>query len=138
MLKSVLEEQLGVQHEDTSSVTAWQQPRVALGGRKCVTVHIFNGLARTAQVERRIVEELRGQGLVAVPGQPRPRLPTYDDVEALPFLRAVINVRLFCGRVKLHVSWCPSWSQAREAVSLGAMKKQTHFLLRPCLTFPAS
>lgn len=39
------------------------------------------------------MEELRRQGLVAVPGQPRPRLPTYDDVEALPFLKAVINVR---------------------------------------------
>ena len=46
-----------------------------------------------AQVERRIVEELRAQGLLAEPGRPRPRLPTYDDAEALPFLKAVINVR---------------------------------------------
>ena len=37
--------------------------------------------------------ELRERGLLAVPGCPRPRLPTYKDVEALPFLKAVINVR---------------------------------------------
>ena len=37
--------------------------------------------------------ELRERGLLAVPGCPRPRLPTYEDVEALPFLKAVINVR---------------------------------------------
>lgn len=37
--------------------------------------------------------ELRERGLLAVPACPRPRLPTYEDVEALPFLKAVINVR---------------------------------------------
>ena len=47
-----------------------------------------------AQVEERIEAELRGRGLLAEAGCPRPRLPTYEDVEALPFLKAVINVRL--------------------------------------------
>ncbi|KAK9827620.1 hypothetical protein WJX81_007168 [Elliptochloris bilobata] len=43
------------------------------------------------QVEARIVEELQWRGLLVEQGQPRPRLPTYEDVEALPFLKAVIN-----------------------------------------------
>ncbi len=84
-------------------------PGSGLGAQRC----------RRVQVERRIVEELRGQGLLAEPGRPRPRLPTYDDAEALPFLKAVINVRARpAARTRLRACGVPARAFAMRGALL--------------------
>jgi len=84
-------------------------PGSGLGAQRC----------RRVQVERRVVEELRGQGLLAEPGRPRPRLPTYDDAEALPFLKAVMNVRARpAARTRLRACGVPARAFAMRGALL--------------------
>ncbi len=43
------------------------------------------------QVEKKIAEELREHGLLAVPDQPLPRGPDYADLDKLTYLTCVIK-----------------------------------------------
>ncbi len=71
----------------------------------CLSTH-----ALCFQVEKKIADELREHGLLAVPDQPLPRGPDYADLDKLTYLTCVIKeamrvhtVRYHSQKSKLHV-----------------------------------
>jgi len=49
-------------------------------------------ISQDADVEAKVVEELRSLGLLATPEQPEPRLVEWEDLPKLTYLNAVIKV----------------------------------------------
>ena len=55
------------------------------------TILLFNTCSVCLQVEKKIADELREHGLLAVPDQPLPRGPDYADLDKLTYLTCVIK-----------------------------------------------
>ena len=54
------------------------------------------------QVEKKIADELREHGLLAVPDQPLPRGPHYADLDKLTYLTCVIKEAMRVHTVRHH------------------------------------
>ncbi len=54
------------------------------------------------QVEKKIADELREHGLLAVPDQPLPRGPDYADLDKLTYLTCVIKEAMRVHTVRYH------------------------------------
>lgn len=71
-----------------------------------------------AQVQKKIVDELREHGLLATPEQPQPRAPDYNDLDKLTYLSCVIKEAMrthtvsslpFATYQQLHSHWSLCW-----------------------------
>ena len=60
-------------------------------------------ISQHPEVEARIVEELRGLGLLATPQQPQPRALEHADLSKLIYLSCAVKVRQLGGAFPLVV-----------------------------------
>jgi hypothetical protein len=63
--------------------------------RHCLIGRFF--ICQHPEVEARIVEELRGLGLLPTPKQPRPRVLEHADLGKLTYLTCAVKVRQSAG-----------------------------------------
>jgi hypothetical protein len=63
---------------------------------------LVNTCSVCLQVEKKIADELREHGLLAVPDQPLPRGPHYADLDKLTYLTCVIKEAMRVHTVRHH------------------------------------